>query len=218
MIKYETDPIKIRNAYSQRIREEVSLDHLSTFEQKIAIEMVQSSGDLSIIESLRFSETAIDTALELLDEDYDLLCDTETVICDLNEKYLKHEPLCLINKANVISQAKSNKQTRSMIAVDLWKPYLSDSIVLVGSEATALSRLLEILESLKKENKDNKPALIIATPVGFVGAKEIKKYLWKHHEELETPCITLLGNRGGSNLTSTIMNCLFKIKKSIGNE
>ncbi len=209
MFKYEADPIKIRNASFQIIREQASLNQFNNLEQQIVVEMLQASGDLSIVESLRFSENAVDTALRILGEDYDLLCDSEGVICGLNNKFLKNEPLCFINKANVISQAKSNKQTRSMTAVDLWKPYLSDSIVIIGSEPTALMRLMYILESLNED--DGRPALIIATPAGFVGADEAKQYLWDHHEALKIPCITLLGKRGSNNLASTAMNSLLKM-------
>ena len=217
MIKYETDPIKIKNASFDFIREQISFDSrhlafekLKKEEQQIAVEMMQASGDLSILENLRFSESVVDKALKVLDDDFDLLCDTETVICSLKQKYLKDEPISFINKANVISQAKSNKQTRSMTAVDLWKRYLSDSIILIGCEPTALFRLIEILEA-QNDDDEHLPALIIATPSGFTGATEAKEYLWEHQEKLGIPCITLLGSRGSNNLAATVMNTLLKL-------
>ena len=216
MIKYETDPIKIKNASFDFIREQISqlnqsfFDELKPEEQQIAVEMIQASGDLSILENLRFSESVVKKALSTLDNDFDLLCDTDTVICGLKDKYLKDEPISFINKANVITQAKSNKSTRSMTAVDLWKRYLPGSIILIGSEPTALFRLLEIIEELKTDDADNLPALIIATPSGFIGATEAKDYLWEHQEALGIECITLLGTRGSNNLTATAMNTLLK--------
>ena len=210
MIKYETDPVKIRNASFDFIREQVTLDHLGKFEQRLAVEMIQASGDLSILDNLRFSESVVEKALDVLDQDYDLLCDTDSVICNLKQKYLKEEPISFISKANVISQAKSNKHTRSMTAVDLWRRYLDGSIILIGSEATALFRLLEILETLRDE-QESLPALIIATPAGFAGASEAKQILWENHKELAIPCITLLGTRGSNNLTATAMNTLLKL-------
>ena len=212
MIKYETDPVKIRNISFNKIREHVSLDHLNGIEQKIAIEMIQASGDLSILDNIRFSKLAVEAGLEALDDDHELYCDTEGVICNLKQNYLKNEPLCFINKANVISQAKSKKKTRSMTAVDLWKTHLSGSIVIIGNEPTALFRLIEILdEQNKSHDDDNLPKLIIVMPVGFTGAIEAKNYLWENHKELKVPCITLLGTRGGNELASTVMNCLLKI-------
>ena len=174
MIKYEKSPKKIQLNSTAIVKSSYNLDRLNLFEKQIARQMSVVCGDISILDNVRFSENAVEKALEALDEDYDLLCDTETVVCALKNKYLKNEPLCFINKANVISQAKSKQLTRSMVAVDLWKPYLPMSIIIIGAEPTALFRLLEILEELKKSNSSKKPALIIATPAGFSGAEEAK--------------------------------------------
>ena len=214
MIKYEKSPKKIQLTSTAVVKDSYDLDRLNLFEKQIARQMSVISGDLSILDNIRFSENAVDKALEALDEDYDLLCDTETVVCGLKNKYLKNEPLCFINKANVISQAKSKQLTRSMIAVDLWKPYLPESIIIIGAEPTALFRLLEILEELKDADSSKKPALIIATPVGFSGAEEAKKMLLENSERLEIPCITLLGTRGGNDIAAATMNKLLQIQKN----
>ena len=212
MAKYETNPLKIREKYTQFIRDELSLGHLSELEQKVAIQMIQASGDLSTIESLRFSEGAVEKVLEVLDDDFELLCDAENVICAVKQKYLKEEPICLIKKASVISQAKSNKHTRSMTAVDSWKPYLSGSIILIGNEPTALFRLLEII---KESDEGDRPALIIAAPAGFVDAANAKQELWKKHEKLKISCITLLGSTGGSDVTVAALNALLRIQNGL---
>ena len=213
MIKYQKDPIKIKELTIQAIKENTDLDHLSNSEKQIAIQMLSAAGDITLVDQLRFSKGAVDIALEALNDDSDLLCDTESVACAIKQKYLTDEPICLINKAAVISQAKSSKHTRSMEAVDHWKPYLSESFVVIGREPTALYRLLEILEEIKEEKSHKKPRLIISTPAGYTGASESKEYLWKHHDELGVPCITLLGNRGGSDIAAIAMNTLLKIHK-----
>ena len=211
MIKYQKNPLKIRETYTESIKKQLSLDYLSDIEQQITVQMIQVCGDLSMLENLRFSESAADIGLQILKEEgNDLLCDTVNVSCAIKKKYIKDDPICLITKANVISQAKANKQTRSMAAIDLWKPYLSDSIVLIGEEPTALFRLIDILEKMD-EDSDKKPALIIATPAGFTGAEEAKNYLWDNREKLGIPCITLLGTKGGSVLSATVLNTLLRI-------
>ena len=217
MIKYEKDPKKIQKLSIQAVKENSELDHLSTYEKEIATQLQIASGDATLIEQLRFSEGAIEQALEALDEDFDVLCDTESVACGIKQKYLDDEPICLINKASVISQAKSSKQTRSMVAVDLWKPYLSESFVVIGKEPTALFRLLELLEK-NRDDELKKPRFIIATPVGFSGASEAKEHLWEHHEKLEIPCITLLGSRGGSDAATTAMNALLKLHQELSQQ
>ncbi|GAA0420979.1 hypothetical protein GCM10009133_31770 [Cocleimonas flava] len=213
MIKYEKNPRNIQKRSLKTIQESAELSHFNNNEKAVALQMIAAAGDVSLLENIRFSKDAIDIALEALKEDFDLLCDTDNVACAMKQKYLKDEPICLINKASVISQAKSNKHTRSMEAVDLWKPYLSDSIIVIGKEATALYRLLEVLEELKDEDNFKKPSLIIATPSGFTGAVESKNYLWDNHEQLDIPCITVLGSQGGSDVASAAINTLLKIRK-----
>lgn len=213
MIKYETDPKKIRKRAYEFIRQRVSLDQLNKIEQQIALRMIYTCGDLSLHENLRFSDGFSDHAMEVLEDDYELLCDTEVVIAALKQPLLKHEPVCLINKASVISQAKANKKTRSMVAVEQWGNYLPGSIILIGNEPTALFRLMELLSEIDAEDDDKKPALIIATPVGFCGAKESKDYLWENHESLGIPCVTLLGTRGGGMLAASALNALLKAQQ-----
>lgn len=212
MFKFEKDPKKIQQLSIQAVKDSSDFSKFSPAEKEIAIQMLIGCGDLSILEQLRFSTDAIEKAMEILDDDFDLLCDSETVVCGLKQKYLKNEPICLISKASVISQAKSSKHTRSLVAVDLWKPFISESIVVIGKESTALSRLLELLEGNKDEENNKKPALIIATPVGFTNAEESKNYLWENHQDLGIPCITLLGPRGGSDIAVTAMNSLLKMQ------
>ena len=211
MIKYESNPKKIRKKSLQHIHEQVSLDHLSENEQQIALRLLLACGDLSLVDNLRISEGAVEAGLEIQEDNYEILCDTEIVIGALQQKSLQHEPVCLINKAGVISQAKADKATRSMLAVEQWKNYLPGSIVLIGNEPTALLRLLEKIE--ENNDADKNPALIIATPVGFCGATPAKDYLWERHQKLEIPCITFLGTGGGGMMAATIMNTLLDIKQ-----
>lgn len=215
MLKYEKNPKVIQKLALNAVEEKIDLSHLTSLEKELAQQIVIASGDLTITDDLRISEGAIEKAFEAFEEGFDLLCDTDMIAAGIKQKYIADEPICLINKANVISQAKSSKLSRSMVAVELWKPYLADSCVVIGKESTALFRLLEILRDSKKDEECLKnPALIIAMPVGCFGASESKSYLWDHLSEIDIPCITILGNRGGSDVATMTMNTLLKMYQS----
>ena len=215
MLKYEKNPKVLQKRALCEVEENTDLSNLSKLEKELAQQIVIASGDLTIVEDLCISEGAIEKTFEAFEEGFDLLCDTDMVAAGIKQKYLSDEPICLINKANVISQAKSSKLSRSMVAVELWKPYLADSCIVIGRESTALFRLLEILHDAKKEDDSmKKPALIIAMPVGCSGASESKNYLWDHREEIDIPCITILGNRGGSDVATMTMNTLLKMNQA----
>ena len=145
MLKYEKNPKIIQKLALKAVDDNADLSHLAPLEKELAQQLLIASGDMTIVDDLRISEGAIEKAFEAFEEGFDLLCDTDMVAAGMKRKYLSDEPICLINKANVISQAKSSKLSRSMVAVDLWKPYLSDSFVVIGRESSALFRLLELI-------------------------------------------------------------------------
>ena len=62
--------------------------------------------------------------------------------------------------------------TRSAAAVELWRPHLAGAVVAIGNAPTALFHLLERLRAWPE-----RPAAILAFPVGFVGAAESKEAL-----------------------------------------
>ena len=72
-------------------------------------------------------------------------------------------------------------------------------IFVFGNAPTALFKLKELI----KEKKAN-PKLIIAVPVGFVGAAESKENL----DELGIPYIRVKGRKGGSTVGAAIVNAL----------
>lgn len=121
----------------------------------------------------------------------------------LDRKLLYQEPLGFINRASVISHAKASKQTRAMTAVDYWLPFMNGSIVLIGQSGTALFRLLELI----KEGAP-RPALIIASPRGFINAEASKQWLWKVSAELDLDCIVVTGPHGGGGISCYRHECL----------
>ena len=60
-----------------------------------------------------------------------------------------------------------------------------------------------------------KPALVIAMPVGFVGATESKNHIWSHHVTLGIECITLQGRVGGSALAAGAFNTLVRLRNNL---
>ena len=84
---------------------------------------------------------------------------------------------------------------------DLWRPQLAGALCVIGNAPTALFRLLELVESGAP-----RPAAIIATPPGFVGASESKAALAGGDHGV--PYLTLLGRRGGSAVAAAAVNAL----------
>ena len=104
MLKYEKNPkINLKLAL-KAVKDRIDLSHLDPLEQQLVQQIIIASGDMTIVEDIRISQGAIEKSFEAFEESYDLLCDTDMVAAGMKKKYLEDEPICLINKANVISK------------------------------------------------------------------------------------------------------------------
>jgi len=202
---YESDPVTIERNSFRIIRELSDLGGFDTTEQQVVMRVIHSLGLPEVAASMRFSAAACEAGQQALRRDCAILCDVEMVRHGITRRMRETEPLCFLNDERVPPLARARGETRSMAALDLWQPHLAGSLVLIGNAPTALFRLLEMLEA-----GANKPALVIAMPVGFVGAAESKQALWDAHQRLGVECITLLGCQGGSAVTAASCNALLR--------
>lgn len=204
MVNYVRDPKKIEQQTYDAIRAVIPLTDFSEAEQQVVLHMVHACGEPALAEKLRISPKALKKGKKAVKNHAPVLYDFETVECGLRADLLYEEPLCFINKANVVSQAKAKGQTRAMTAVDHWKPYLNNAIVLFGHSSTALIYLLEQI----KDDVLPKPALIIATPPGFVNTEDAKALLESQYDDLGIEYMLIAGQRGGSMLAAAALNAL----------
>jgi precorrin-8X/cobalt-precorrin-8 methylmutase len=144
---------------------------------------------------------AIDAAFKVISNRCWIVSDTDIVYAALNKKNLDTlglQCICRISNDEVIREAKMRNSTRAETSMRLSINEIRDGIVVIGNAPTAL------LEILKMIDEGIKPALIVATPVGFVNAKESKEMLMQY----DIPYITNIGRKGGSTVASAIINAL----------
>ncbi len=211
MHSYLRDPERIDTQTFDRIRELTNLDRFSNDEKQIVLQMIRTCGDPAMAERVCFSPNALEAGKKAIKKYACMLYDSENVKCGFDQELLYQEPMCFINKATVISQAKANKQTRAMTAVDQWKNYSKDAIMIIGHSGTALARLLELLKGGQLEQ----PALVIAANPGFVNTAAAKQLLIEQYSELNTEYIVVEGEYGGCMLAAATLNALLMIQKGI---
>ena len=207
-IEYEVDPKKIESESFRRIRELTNLHNFDKNQQQVVMRIVHSLGLPQLSEQVQFSQGACQAGMQALNNNCDILCDVEMVKQGITKRMINKEPLCFLNDPTTAQLAKEHQETRSMAALTRWEERLKGSVVVIGNAPTALFRLLEMLEA-----GCDKPALIIAMPVGFVGAAESKQATWDLHEKLGVECITLLGREGGSAVSAASCNALLRCNR-----
>lgn len=208
---YIRDPDAIERQSFAQIRQLTDLSRFDVDEQQVAMRLVHTSGDPRLVDILRFTPGAVSAGLSAVAEQTAVLCDIEMVSQGISRRYLHNNVHCFLNAPQVAERARATGETRSMVAMQEWLPHLAGAIIVIGNAPTALFHLLELLDAGAA-----RPALIIGMPVGFINAAESKQALWEvAATEFNTPCITLLGRRGGSNLAAATVNALGRMAHGI---
>ncbi|MBU3103621.1 precorrin-8X methylmutase [Clostridium gasigenes] len=200
-MKYIKQPMDIEKRSFEIIGEELG-EHSFTDEELLVVKrVIHTTADFEYKNLIEISPDAIKTAKEVLKNGAMIYTDTNMALSGVNKRGLNQvngKIICYVNLEEVHIEAKEREITRSMAAVE---KACNDNvdIFVFGNAPTALFRLKELI----KEGKAN-PKLIIAVPVGFVGASESKENM----SELNIPYITVNGRKGGSGVAAAIINAL----------
>ena len=202
---YLRDPEAIYAQSFATIRAEADLSHLPAELHEAAIRMIHASGMVDLAADIVGDPRIVDAVREHVPAKGAVLCDCEMVRAGIIRRHLPPETelVVTLNDPEVPALAKALSTTRSAAAVELWRPRLAHSIVVIGNAPTALFHLIDLLAAGAP-----RPAAIIATPVGFVGAAESKALLAA--DSFSIPFLTVRGRRGGSAIASAAFNAISK--------
>lgn len=198
---YLKNPMGIEERSFEIIEEEMGPHSFTEEELMIVKRTIHTTADFEYKELVEISKDAIETAKNIFKNGAKIYTDTNMALNGINKMALSEtnsKVICYVNESEVHKEAKEKCITRSMAAVERACKDNVD-IFVFGNAPTALFRLKELI----KEGKAN-PKLIIAVPVGFVGAAESKENM----EELNIPYIRVKGRKGGSTVAASIVNAL----------
>jgi len=208
MFRYIRDPAKITNQSLAIVRAEIDLDRFPSAEADVVVRLVHACGEPSIVRDVAGGGDWLEAGRAALLAGAPVLVDTHMVAAGINRDRLPraNEIVCTLDDERVPKLARLLVNTRSAAAVELWRPRLEGAVVAIGNAPTALYRLLEGLAQGWP-----RPAVILAFPVGFVGAAESKSALIGQARGV--PYLTLKGRRGGSALAAAAINALAALEK-----
>lgn len=185
------------------IRAESDLSHLPADAEKVAVRMVHACGQTDLTQDLVIHDRLVTAARGALQAGAPIITDATMVASGITRARLPHDNdvLCFLRDERVPGLAAAWGTTRSAAAVSLWEERLEGAVVAFGNAPTALFHLLEMLL-----DGAPRPAAIIGTPVGFIGAAESKDALAAF--SLDIPFLTVRGRRGGSAMAASALNAL----------
>lgn len=166
---------------------------------------MHTTGDPAVASLLRIHPAAVAAGVGALLAGKPVLTDVKMLAAGINRKLagrLGCEVICANEDPSALAMASERGITRSAAAILALAPRIPGSVVAIGNAPTALFALMDLLnEGLEP------PALIIGTPVGFVGAAESKTELMET-TGLRVPYVSIEGTRGGSAIAVAAVNAL----------
>jgi precorrin-8X/cobalt-precorrin-8 methylmutase len=197
---YLRDPDAIYARSFAIIRAEADLAALPPSLHPVAIRMIHACGMVDLAGDIVGDPRLPETVEHALGNGGVVLCDSEMVAAGIHSR-VTAKRVVTINDPGVADLAKRFGTTRSAASVELWRDRLEGAVAVIGNAPTALFHLLEMIDAGAA-----KPAAIIATPVGFVGAAESKSDLAANPRGV--PFITVRGRRGGSAIAAAALNAI----------
>ena len=200
---YLRDPDEIYRRSFEIVRAETDLARLPESLHEVAVRIVHACGMPDIVADLDWGGDPAGAGRRALADGQPVLTDTHMVKDGVigDRLPVRNRVHCFLGEPGIAAEARRAATTRSAAAVDRWLPILEGSVVAIGNAPTALFRLLELLGEGAPP-----PAVILAFPVGFVGAAESKRALAGLADA--PPFLTLHGRRGGSAMAAAAVNAL----------
>ena len=199
---------KIVNTSMKLIREAIGNVLAKAPKDQVPIieRVVHTTADPEFAKLLVISDGAVEAGVSAIKAGAKIVTDVKMVKAGINEARLKKfcgKVYTYMNDERAVKLANSESLTRAAAAMRLAiKDGLNGGIVLIGNAPTAA---FELAEQVKKGLV--KPALIVAVPVGYVGAAESKEVIAK----LPVPFIITKGRKGGSTIAVAVFNALLSM-------
>ena len=198
-------PRDIEKRSFEIITEELGDTPLIPGTELIVKRCIHTSADFDYAKNLRFSEGAVEKALNAIKNGAWIVTDTQMARAGINKRALARyggEGCCFMSDEDGAARAKAEGTTRATASMDKALTLEKPLIFAVGNAPTALVRLYELIED-KKLN----PELIIGVPVGFVNVVQSKELIM----HTDVPYIVAAGRKVGSNIAACIVNALLNM-------
>ena len=172
-------------------------------ETAVVKRIVHATGDISVAESIVFSEGFYDAFCDAMRVSRTVVADVKMVSAGISRKVIKGLSVNVyVDDEDVIRKSVEMGVSRAYLAVDKALMRHPNAVFVIGNSPTALLRILE----------HGSAGFVIGVPVGFVGAPEVKQRL----ADSSIPHINSLGTRGGSPVAVAAFNALLLEAKADG--
>ncbi|MCL2863449.1 MAG: precorrin-8X methylmutase [Methanimicrococcus sp.] len=175
-----------------------------TPEDRIRQRCAVATGDISVAEIMEFRHDPIAAGVAAIQKGAPIFTDINMVKAGITKsgKYAS-EIICVLDEDENAEIAQKYGITRTSAGYLACRDRLNGAVIAIGNAPSAAITICRLIE------KGLRPALIVATPVGFVNAAESKEMV--RDMEIPVPSITCIGTRGGTPMAVACVNEIIAI-------
>ncbi|MFZ3058908.1 MAG: precorrin-8X methylmutase [Candidatus Methanoperedens sp.] len=170
-----------------------------TPEDRIRQRCVMATGDPAFADLMRFNNDPVKAGILAIKKGATIFTDIKMAQVGVTKHGHNCDVRCVLDAGNDI--AKRTGATRTSAGFMALEKELPGAIIVIGNAPSAALTVCDMIE------RGLKPALLVATPVGFVNAAESKERV----RALEVPSITCVGTRGGTPVAVAVVNELVEM-------
>jgi sirohydrochlorin cobaltochelatase len=161
--------------------------------------VVHATAEPALVEQLVVPERAVRAGVAALRAGAPVLCDVEMVRAGISGV----AAICTLGEVADAGPHPSRSAAAMALAA---ASHREGAVIVVGCAPTALAEVNRLIDA-----GTLRPALVIGTPVGYVGAAEAKEALLAVGERSGVPAIVLRGDRGGAAVAAALLNALVRL-------
>ncbi|MFA4956000.1 MAG: precorrin-8X methylmutase [Candidatus Methanoperedens sp.] len=170
-----------------------------TPQDRIIKRCVIATGDPAFSELMRFNNDPINAGIEAIKNSAPIFTDIRMAQVGITKRGHKCKIRCVLEEG--IDIAEKTGVTRTSAGFMALEEELNGAIIVIGNAPSAALTVCRMIEA------GLHPAILVATPVGFVNAAESKELV----RTLDAPSITCVGTRGGTPVAVAVVNELIEI-------
>ncbi|HMB45428.1 MAG TPA: precorrin-8X methylmutase [Candidatus Methanoperedens sp.] len=172
----------------------------NTPEDRIRQRCVIATGDTAFAEIMRFDNDPVNAGINAIRNGRSIFTDIRMAQVGITRRGHKCDVRCVLDEGDDI--ARKTGVTRTSAGFMALETELDGAIIVIGNAPSAALTVCRMID------EGLRPALLVATPVGFVNAAESKEKV----RTLLVPSITCVGTRGGTPVAVAVVNELVEIQ------
>lgn len=197
-----SDGRSIAEASLERVREFVPDETLT---DRLKQKAVHATGDTEFQYLMRFQNEPAHAGANAVIEEQPIVTDITMPRQGITDRGHKCEKRTALGHGDTQAEAEGITRTAAGVRALAQEGVYDDAVAVIGNAPTAAFALAKAIED------GTEPAVVVATPVGFIKAAESRERLREVGEAHAVPTITNVGRRGGSGLAAGLTNELIHV-------